>query len=151
MPYRSQLLMLAMLSLLLQAESCWYPGPGGLLGAGEDDGNIIDDPVYTAEYYDHVAATLDTPFAIDEHSARAQELWDVIQPYVEAEEAPYTTLESYGAFEASVTGNDGLHKAIELGILDEAQANLVCSARQARDAAIQVDAFDSEEFSKLRG
>jgi hypothetical protein len=43
MPYRSQLLMLAMLSLLLQAESCWYPGPGGLR-AGKDDGNIIDDP-----------------------------------------------------------------------------------------------------------
>ena len=38
--------LLAMLSLLRQAESCWYPGPGGVggQGAGEDDGNIIDDP-----------------------------------------------------------------------------------------------------------
>jgi hypothetical protein len=44
MPYRSLLLLLLLCSLVLQAESCWYTGPGGLRGAGEDDGNIIDDP-----------------------------------------------------------------------------------------------------------
>lgn len=43
MRYRSLLLMLLLSSLVLQAESCWYPGPRGLL-AGRDDGNIIDDP-----------------------------------------------------------------------------------------------------------
>ncbi len=75
--------------------------------------NIMDDPTYAAEYYDNVAAVLDSPFAIDEHSARAAELWDVIQASVEAEEAPYSTLDSYGSFADSVTGNGGLIEHVE--------------------------------------
>ncbi len=51
----------------------------------------------------------------------------------------------------SVAGSAGLHKAVELGILTEEQAGRVCAARQARDAAIQVDAFDKETFRSIRG
>lgn len=74
---------------------------------------IMDDPTYADEYYDNVAAVLDSPFAIDEHSARAQELWDVIQPSVEAEEAPYSTLDNYSSFLDSVTGSGGLIQHVE--------------------------------------
>ncbi|MBT3221101.1 MAG: CotH kinase family protein [Proteobacteria bacterium] len=69
---------------------------------------LMDDPVYAEIYYDALAETLVGPFAEDEFANRALELWDIIEPYVEAEEAPYTTLDSYGEFEDSVTGPSGL-------------------------------------------
>jgi acyl-CoA dehydrogenase len=51
----------------------------------------------------------------------------------------------------SVAGNEGLQKAVELGVLNEAEADLVRAARKARDAAIQVDAFSQEMFLRIRG
>jgi acyl-CoA dehydrogenase len=51
----------------------------------------------------------------------------------------------------SVAGNEGLQKAVELGVLNEAEADLIRAARQARDAAIQVDAFSQEMFLNIRG
>ena len=48
-------------------------------------------------------------------------------------------------------GRTGLRRAVELGILAEGEAEQVCAARQARDAAIQVDAYDQEVFKTIRG
>ncbi len=52
---------------------------------------------------------------------------------------------------ASSAGAAGLAKAVELGILTQAQADQVSAARSARDDAIQVDAFGPEAFASLRG
>jgi spore coat protein H len=74
---------------------------------------LMDDPVYSAAYYAEVQATLESPFAIDEHSSRAQQLWEVIAPAVEREQAPYTQLAKYQEFEDSVTGSGGLIEHVE--------------------------------------
>lgn len=64
---------------------------------------LMDDPVYSAAYYVEVEKTLEGPLELDTFTARAQELHDLIAPYIEAEEAPFTQLSSLSAFEDSVT------------------------------------------------
>ena len=48
-------------------------------------------------------------------------------------------------------GVKGLKRSVELGILTDDEAATVCAARQARDAAVQVDAFEPDEFAQIRG
>lgn len=63
---------------------------------------LLDDPVYAAAWRDHVAALLDTPFEADAFATRTAALADLIRPSVEAEEAPFTQLESVGAWEGGL-------------------------------------------------
>jgi len=51
----------------------------------------------------------------------------------------------------SDAGAAGLQRAVELGIVSAAEAAVVAAAREARDAAVQVDAFEPAEFARLRG
>ncbi len=63
---------------------------------------VMDDPVYSEAYLTHVEQALVGNFEQDTFSAKAQELHDLIAPYVEEEEAPFTQLESLSEFNDSV-------------------------------------------------
>jgi len=84
---------------------------------------IIDDPVYGAEYRQQLAATLQGPLEATQFEARALALHELIAPYVQQEQAPYTQLESYADFEQSLSGNDGLYEHVA-DRLDEVQTLL---------------------------
>ncbi len=74
---------------------------------------LLDDPVYAAIYYEELERALDGPLEVQAFSARAQELHDLISPYAEQEQEPYTQLSSWQAFESSVSGPDGLVAHVE--------------------------------------
>lgn len=67
---------------------------------------VIDDPVYAAAYRAEVAAFAAGAFAADGVLARLDALHALIAPSVAAEQAPFTLLESAGAFEGSLDHGD---------------------------------------------
>lgn len=64
---------------------------------------LLDDPEYAALYREELVRALELEsFQVDPFTARAEELHDLVRPFVEAEQAPYTQLESISAFDGSV-------------------------------------------------
>lgn len=66
---------------------------------------LMDDPIYSASYTDYVEAVINGPFNLDSITARFQELYDLIRPYVvgaSGEIEGYTHLRSEAAFEAAL-------------------------------------------------
>lgn len=75
---------------------------------------LAADPVYYALYLDELERTLDLDLMDpDTISDRANELHDLIRPFVEAEQAPYTQLQNQQAFEQAVDGVEGLSAHVE--------------------------------------
>ena len=69
---------------------------------------LLDDVSYAAAYRQELAAAVTGPFALQAFADRALQLQALIAPHVEAEQTPYTQLESIEAFEQSVGGPEGL-------------------------------------------
>ncbi len=70
---------------------------------------LAADPDYYAWYLEELERTLDQElFTADGIADRASELQDLIRPFVEAEEAPYTQLQNIQAFEQAIDGPTGL-------------------------------------------
>jgi len=67
---------------------------------------VMDDPSYAATYRAEVARFADGAFAADALLARLDALHALIAPWVAAEQAPFTLLESPGAFDTSLEGAD---------------------------------------------
>jgi spore coat protein H len=70
---------------------------------------LADDPSYRAIYLDEVARALELEaFETEVIADRARELQELIRPFVEAEQAPYTQLRFASEFDDSVDGPLGL-------------------------------------------
>ncbi len=62
---------------------------------------LRDDPVYEAAYQAHMEELLEGAFSVQAQSEKIAAYHDLIAPYVAEEEAPFTSLSSQAAFEAS--------------------------------------------------
>lgn len=67
---------------------------------------VMDDATYAAAYRAEVQAFAQGAFAADALQARLDALHALIAPYVAAEQAPYSLLESPEAFETSLTNGE---------------------------------------------
>ena len=86
--------------------------PLDLIGVGPDWPLIrllAADPEYFALYLDELVRVLELEaFEVAVLTARGSELQELIRPWVEAEEAPYTQLHGINAFDDSIAGTGGL-------------------------------------------
>ena len=73
-----------------------------------------------------VGIVVDGPFAIEKMTTRMEELHDLLSPYVvgaDGEQAPYSLLDGFNAFETSLTSNNNgliLHVETRHQLVEEA-------------------------------
>ena len=103
------------------------PGPGGMAGAdsvlldeigGSWPGirNVLDDPVYEAQYRAELEAALVGAFEADALKEKMQRYSDLIAPRVvgdDGEVSPDTNLQSASDFNGSLAGNSGLFDHVD--------------------------------------